>query len=516
VTNTATVVGNIINPRSSFMYGAYIGENRINCGIGPQVNPGTPGFRLPSRTFSQSLDVLAAGVEMQLTYVPSETNDELAVFLPDARNGAAGEPAAAAGEGPGLLFSAEVIQGPSFPNLYSLRGTSYRNPATWFRSVDTLRRYDSWCMVPSHGPILCGRENVQRLLRSFRDAIQFTHDQAVRFINRGQTPPELALSVRLPGYLEDDVRRVRPARADMDPGDYLRTFYGSVPQAVREIYFGYLGWFEADPVGLSPVPQDLAAERLLSLAGGAAKLTGEAEAALKRGEAQWAAELATLVLRAPQAATLDDVKKRARETKAAAFVQLAEPELNPNWRNWYISAALQLRTNLPRRAITGGLVSPEIVGALPPAAWLNGWTLRLRAERTTTEEQTCGREFEGSPSGVCRTLGVWFSQAYPGAGPAGYALRIRRGVAAFQDGLTQAEVEQADLAIAVTQEAFEALVRADDSLTPGEFEQVLAKLFETGGVRILAGKGTAADVSAFFRDYFDPKMTTFPPLTVGS
>jgi hypothetical protein len=146
------------------------------------------------------------------------------------------------------LLSAEVIQGPSYPNLYSLRGTSYRNPADWFRSVDKLRAFDSWCMIPSHGPPLCEPDNIQRLLRNFRDAIQFTHDQTIRFINKGYTLDELAPKIEelylTKGEHEkimNDLALVKPiqnvnGQHVVDPKDYLRPFYGSVPQSVREIY----------------------------------------------------------------------------------------------------------------------------------------------------------------------------------------------------------------------------------------------------------------------------------------
>ena len=214
---TATVAGNIINPRSAYMYGSILPNGPVNDGIGPQVNKGNPGpgFHMPSRTFTNELLVTAGKIKMKLIYVPSETNDELAVFLPNAQNkkGAASNKENGGKDwgGEGLLLSAEVIQGPSFPNLYSLRGTSYRNPATWFRSVDQLRKFNSYCMVPSHGVPLCGNDNVQLLLKNFRDAIQFTHDQSVRRMNQGHTPPEMADMIKLPDYLINDLEKLQPA-----------------------------------------------------------------------------------------------------------------------------------------------------------------------------------------------------------------------------------------------------------------------------------------------------------------
>ena len=47
-------------------------------------------------------------------------------------------------------------------------------------------------MVPAHGRPVAGNANIAELLTAYRDAIAFTHDQAVRFINKGYTPDELA------------------------------------------------------------------------------------------------------------------------------------------------------------------------------------------------------------------------------------------------------------------------------------------------------------------------------------
>jgi alkyl sulfatase BDS1-like metallo-beta-lactamase superfamily hydrolase len=100
-------------------------------------------------------------------------------------------------------------------------------------------------MLPSHGTPLCGAQNIQKLLLHFRDAIQYTHDQSVRLMNQGYTMEQLPERIPMPQYLIDDLATIETAKGNTvtDPRDYLRFFYGSVPQAVRELYFGYLGWF---------------------------------------------------------------------------------------------------------------------------------------------------------------------------------------------------------------------------------------------------------------------------------
>jgi alkyl sulfatase BDS1-like metallo-beta-lactamase superfamily hydrolase len=590
VINTGTVVGQMINPRSSYMYGNWIGANRINDGIGPEVLEGSAGFRMPSRTFTNELLFSAAGINMKLIHVPSETDDEIAAFLPDGMNqtypgsgGAAPRSASttagsAGWGGPGMLLSAEVIQGPSFPNLYSLRGTSYRNPAQWFRSVDTLRELDSWSMVPAHGVPLCGAEDIRILLRNFRDAIQFTHDQALRRINQGHTIEELATEIHMPEYLINDLGRMKQPKPDVRMEDYLTAFYGSVPQAVREIYFGYLGWFQADPVALRPTPPRELSRRTVQMMNGPQKVVAAAAASLAEGKKllaagqtgkahealQWAAELTTEVIRAedlphnaPTVTICKDLTPkfevstpwaqcksaggtpppnplptctgsasfcRAREVKAAAFVAISQMVTNPNWRNWYISSAQELCglfQGVP--PVVGGLTSADIVTALPPSAWVNSWTSRLKAEKTAPNGPNGTCEPGDSQGGVHQSLGFLFLGDPKVAQPdQAFALHIRCAIAEF-DAL-QAPVtadkadafEHVDLGISLTYDAWVALVKSvNASVACREkepFEKALQKALESGGVKVL--KGSPQQVASFFHDYFDPPQETFQALTL--
>jgi alkyl sulfatase BDS1-like metallo-beta-lactamase superfamily hydrolase len=490
VNNTATVIGTMINTRSGYMYGSFLPPGwLVTNGIGLAVEEGTSDFVMPSRTFSNSMQLKAAGVNMEVFYVPSETDDELSVFVPDSRNG---------GSGPaGLLQSAEVIQGPSFPNLYSLRGTSYRSPATWYRSVDKLRTYDSWCMLPSHGTPLCGAGNIQKLLLHFRDAIQYTHDQSVRLMNKGYTMDQLPERIPMPQYLIDDLSTIETAKGNnvTDPKDYLRFFYGSVPQSVRELYFGYLGWFQADPVALAPTPPQPYAARVVTMMGGRDKVLAEAHAAFGRKEYQWSAEMASLLV------TTNPQDAAAREAKAKAFVELAVPQTNPNWRNWYLVAANELRGIFPKAdtpAVGGGLTSPGIVDALPYETWVSQWSLRLKAEETIRDN-------------MHRSLGFYFAPAASNQQSEGYVLKVRRGVAELiATGTSRNAVSAVSpLFIEMDKATESALIYADVAGKDRPFDQVLAGLMAKGAIKV--NGGTPAQVVEFFA-LFDRALQTLPPL----
>ena len=85
---------------------------------------------------------------MQFLHVPSEAPDEITLYLPANR----------------VLISAEVDQGPTLPNIHSLRGTKFRDPVQWVESLDKLRAYQAEYMVPLHGRPVSGQDKVEEVL----------------------------------------------------------------------------------------------------------------------------------------------------------------------------------------------------------------------------------------------------------------------------------------------------------------------------------------------------------------
>jgi len=89
-----------------------------------------------------------------------------------------------------------------FPNLYTIRGTSYRDTYKWYKSVDEMRAYNPTYLVSSHGPYLSNKKEVQERLTIYRDAIQYIHDYAIRGANKGKTPDELVDEFVYPHFLK--------------------------------------------------------------------------------------------------------------------------------------------------------------------------------------------------------------------------------------------------------------------------------------------------------------------------
>ncbi len=450
VQNQGGTIGPILGIRSGYSFGSFLDDDDrkdMNQGLGPTGKRGVATFIAPTKTFNDKLDVTIAGLRMHMVYVPSEAPDEIAIFLPQNR----------------VLLSAEVIQAPAFPNIHTLRGTAFRDPVKWFKSIDVLRSFKAEHMVPAHGQPTSGADRVEEVLRMYRDGIQFVHDQTIRYMNHGLTPDELANTVKLPPHLDN----FKP---------WLRQYYGTVKHSVRQIYQGYLGWFDGDPVGLDPIPRVESAKRHVALMGGRDRVMAEARKAYDGGDSQWAAELATYLIR------IDHNDKEARRLKANAFRKLGYAQINTNWRNWYLVSARELEgtldTAVALKSSRQVLSSPDLIAALSAEAWVEGFTTRLKAEQALDVKMTMGFNFPDINENC--------------------ALEIRRGVAQFHERMP----EKADATLTLDKRVLNLILLG---------EMTFADAFTSGQVRVTGA--SVADVQRFF-GYFEQPFTTAIDLTV--
>ena len=447
VISNASVIAPILGLRSAYSFGIALErgpEGSVNEGIGPKLVVGQRSFIAPTKTFKDSLDVEVAGVKMHLQHTPSETDDEIVVWLPDSR----------------ILLTAEVIQGECFPNVHTLRGTKYRDPVNWFKSIDKLRRFGAAHMVPSHGRPVSGTENIEELLTSYRDAIQYVHDQTIRNMNRGLTPDELVEVVsKLPPHLANH--------------PWLGEFYGTVKHSVREIYVGYLGWFEGDPTFLDPLPRGERAARYVEQMGGHDRVLESALGAYDKGDYQWAAELLTYLIR------VNKSDAQARTLKARALRQLAYKTENTNWRDWYISSARELERSLNSMvtlAATSSLAAPDILKQLPISKLLEGMTVRLDPVKTTDVHLTVAFRFTDTGRA--------------------YALEVRRGVAQLHESLPA----QADVTLHLTVNDLHRITLR---------QTTFADALKTGEIK---AEGKTGELARFF-GFFDASLSEPPLLT---
>ncbi|MGD7653399.1 MAG: MBL fold metallo-hydrolase, partial [Verrucomicrobiales bacterium] len=214
--------------------------NRGVAPAGTHDHDGGNGFVPPTvRVPADGLTTTIAGVTLEFHPAPGETDDAMFIWLPHEE----------------VLFAGDNFYH-AFPNLYAIRGTSYRDVLNWSASVATMAEFNPKFLVPGHTMPILDQASAVAALKNYSDAIRSVYDQTVIGINAGKSPDQIAHEVRLPAHLADQ--------------PYLVEFYGSVPHAVRAIYAGLLGWFDGNPTTLNP---KVRATKVARLAGGTMALT---------------------------------------------------------------------------------------------------------------------------------------------------------------------------------------------------------------------------------------------------
>jgi alkyl sulfatase BDS1-like metallo-beta-lactamase superfamily hydrolase len=342
VTNDATY------GRSMRMFGQLLRESGApNAGIGPGLDFHADQMALarPTHTFEDRLDLEIAGIRIQLIHAPGETPDQICVWLPDKK----------------VLIPADNIY-QAFPNLYTIRGTAYRDVLLWVETLDQMRTLEAEFLVPCHTRPLVGRDPIAETLTAYRDAIQYVHDQTVRGMNQGKSPGVLAATIRLPPHLEQH--------------PWLQPFYGTVPWSVKGIYDGYLGWFDGNGATLDPLPPAERSGRWLEAFTAGVPLPDQARQALDQGDFSWAAELADHWLRvAPE-------DPAARAALATALDALGAQHPSANGQNYLRTQAAELRGDLVITPTDKSTLPDDFLESLPLDRFMRALPVRLKAEET--------------------------------------------------------------------------------------------------------------------------------------
>ena len=301
------ILNPIISSRSSKMFGTTLPEGDVvNVGIGPYLSVGrsAPGYIKPNVTFDNELKLNIAGIAFEFFHAPGETDDQIFVWLPEYQ----------------ALFPGDNIY-KTFPNLYTIRGTSHRDVNAWINSLDMMIALEPKNIFPSHTLPFSG-DSALETLTIYRDGIQFIHDQTIRLMNQGMHPEEIIENIELPSAVANS--------------PYLQEFYGTVRWSVKSIFNGYLGWFSGNISELDPTSTFKRAKFVSNMIGGPDALFAQLEKAIINEEMQWALELSDLLL------AMDHRTSETTRFRAEAAFYLGTMASNPNKRNYFLSEAQRL------------------------------------------------------------------------------------------------------------------------------------------------------------------------------
>jgi alkyl sulfatase BDS1-like metallo-beta-lactamase superfamily hydrolase len=313
------IAGPAMLRRAQYQFGPFLARGsrgQVDCGLGKSMAAGSVALLRPSDLIMATGDKRTIdGLEFEFQMAPnSEAPAEMHFFVPRYK----------------LLNLAENCTH-NFHNLLPFRGADVRDALAWSKYLgEALRMWggkaDAMC-GQHHWPVW-GAARIDTMIRQQRDLYKFAHDQTIRLMNHGLTATEIAETIKLP--------------ASLDGAWHARGYYGHIRHNVKAIYQKYLGWYDANPVHLDPLPPVESGKKYVEYMGGAEAILARAARDFAKGEFRFVAQAVSHLVFA------DPDNQAARALLADTFEQLGYLVESATWRNAYLFGAQELRQGMPK------------------------------------------------------------------------------------------------------------------------------------------------------------------------
>ena len=299
--------------RAQFQYGTVLDKGEkgaLSVGIGMGQSTGTVALIAPTYEIGEDVPKLTIdGLEIEFQLTPgTEAPAEMNAYFPKYR----------------ALWMAENCTG-TLHNLYTLRGAEVRDANDWAKYI--IEADQRFCdktdvVFQSHNWPHWGEE-IHDYLVNTAAIYKFIHDQTLHYMNQGYTSTEVAAMLTLPEKLEKVW--------------YTRPYYGTLAHNAKAVYQKYLGWYDANPVNLNPLPPSDTAKKLVEYLGSTDAVLRKARKDFEKGDYQWVAQITKELVFA------DPSNQKARNLCADALEQLGYQAESGAWRNAYLMGAAELR-----------------------------------------------------------------------------------------------------------------------------------------------------------------------------
>ena len=391
------IAGPAMQRRAVYQFGVFLPKSalgQVNSGIGPGLATGTTSLIPPNRDIDHTGETMTVdGVKMLFQFTPgTEAPVEMNIDFPDWR----------------IIDMAENANATQH-NILTPRGAVVRDAKTWADHLtEALSLFgDSDVLITSHGWPRFGRAVIDDYLAKHRDVYAYLHDQTVRMMNEGLNGDEIAARLKLPPALETVW--------------YDRPYYGSLSFNARAVYQFYMGWYDANPVHLSPTPPAETGKRYVAVMGGAARVREMATSAYDEGDYAWAAELLN------RAVMADSTDQAARALLARCYDQLGWQSENSLWRNIYLTGAGELRNGVAPPVLNAASQS-ALLANLPTASLFDLLAVRLNADKAGASTLKLEFVFPDRNEKTYLTVanGVLIHQPIPAPGPVDATFTVNR------------------------------------------------------------------------------------------
>lgn len=316
------------------------------------------------------------GVKMQFfTNYHSDTDDCLMVYLPEKD------------------VVLNNIYWPTYPNLYTLRGSVYRNPVPWLEGLRKIRDLQPEHLISTHISAVNGKEKVMEAVTNYHDGMAYVYDQTLRRILLGESPDEMRHTIQLPEHLADW------------PANQLT--YGELSYYPPNIYNYALGWFDGNAANINPIHPAIEAQKIVEGFGGKAKVLDAIIQAMENEEYAWATQLSDYLYK------VYPNNHEVRQLKADALRKMGQLTIASIPRSWYLSQARALENKVD--ILHAVMPAKEQILGTKPGTYVNMMRVRINPEKSVNTDKVIVFEFTDV------------------TGDSAFGLHVRRGVAEYID-----------------------------------------------------------------------------------
>ena len=374
VASESVMAGAAMSRRAQYQFGPLLPpgpRGHVDTGLGKKVAGGTVTLIAPTGTIDKTMEKrVIDGVEIIFQLAPgSEAPSEMLMYFPQFR----------------VLDMAEDVTH-NMHNLYTIRGAEVRDGNLWSRyiseAMETFGDRSDVIIAQHHWPV-AGQARVVDLMKKQRDMYKFINDQSLRLLNLGYTPGEIAETLRMPASLEQEWS--------------ARGYYGTLRHNAKAVYQKYLGWYDANPADLDPLPPAENARKTVEYMGGADAVIARARGDFAKGEYRWVASAMNQVVFA------DPANRAARELGADALEQLGFQAEAATWRNAYLVGAMELRNGVPK-ILGNNTANADTLKALNNEMFFDFLGVRLNAAKAEGKTMVINWSFTDSNQRIALNL----------------------------------------------------------------------------------------------------------------
>ncbi len=253
-------------------------------------------------------------INFEIYHDKGETDDSLWLWTPEKK----------------VLFAGDLVMNPSFPNIGNPNKVQ-RYPNDWAIAMEKMLEKDAEFLVPGHGKLYEGNEDVKEALSIRAEAMHFVHDEVVKRMNEGKWFEQIF----------HEMLEIYPKK--FKNHKFLRGTYGCYRFAIHAVYRLYHGWYNTgNPTDLYPAKSDDIAKEFLQI-NSPEKYLEHGKKLYEQGKLQLALHIIDVIIKGSELIN-KDVLIEAYDLKSKILKEKAKEEISFIAKNSLLNGASLMKS----------------------------------------------------------------------------------------------------------------------------------------------------------------------------